>query len=131
MYQTILYNEAQARTTLRSLWEWVRPRVEDGKRLRLSIEEERRTLPQNNLIHPTVRDLAREAGRSTDEDALRKLRYMLLEQWRFETKRAPLFERSLDGMRWVDVSEGTSDLDKPDCTEFIEWLHAWKATNGG
>jgi hypothetical protein len=28
----------------------------------------------------------------------------------------------MDGLRWVNVDTGTSDLDKPDCSEFIEWM---------
>jgi hypothetical protein len=98
-----------------------------GQRLRLSVAEEKRTPPQNSLIHPVIREIAVEADRPTDEESLRVLRYLLLEQWRSETRRAPLFERSLDGLRWVDVNRGTSDLDKPDCSEFIDWLHAWRA----
>jgi hypothetical protein len=74
-----------------------------------------------------VARIAKACNRQTDTDSLRKLRYLLLEQWRHETNRSPMFERSYDGMRWVSVDSGTSDLDKPDCTEFIEWLIAQEA----
>jgi hypothetical protein len=92
----------------------------------VTIKPPTRTLAQNSAIHPVIKEIAVEAERPTDEESLRVLRYLLLEQWRAETKRPPLFERSLDGMRLVDVSSGTSDLDKPDCSEFIDWLQAWK-----
>lgn len=94
---------------------------------RVKVEPPKRTLEQNSAIHPIVREIATAAGRQTDEESLRVLRYLLLEAWRNETRRPPLFERSLDGMRLVDVSRGTSELDKPDCSEFIEFLQAWKA----
>jgi hypothetical protein len=55
------------------------------------------------------------------------LRYLLLEQWRNETGKPPMFQRSYDGQRWVAVDKGTSDLDKPDCREFIEFLLATEA----
>ena len=90
------------------------------------VEPPKRTPAQNDHIHPLVREIANDAGRPTDEESLRVLRYLLLEAWRNETRRPPMFERSLDGMRLVDVSRGTSELDRPDCSEFLEWLQAWK-----
>lgn len=130
MHTITLFSTAQGHATIARLWEWAKPRLADGKRLRLSIGEEKRSLPQNALIHPTVKAIAKASDRPTDPESLRRLRYLLLEAWRFETGRTPMFERSLDGMRWVNVDSGTSDLDKPDCSEFIDWLTAWAATNG-
>lgn len=94
---------------------------------RVKIEPPKRTLDQNSLIHPTIATLARALGRPTDVESLRQLRYLLLEQWRHETGRPPMFQRSYDGLRWVSVDKGTSDLDKPDCSEFIEFLLAQEA----
>lgn len=94
---------------------------------RVKIEPPKRTLDQNALIHPTIATLARALGRPTDVESLRQLRYLLLEQWRHETGRPPMFQRSYDGLRWVCVDKGTSDLDKSDCSEFIEFLLAQEA----
>mgnify|MGYP003438957075 FL=1 len=93
---------------------------------RVTVGPPKRTPAQNDHIHPLIREIANDAGRPTDEESLRVLRYLLLEAWRNETRRPPMFERSLDGMRLVDVSRGTSELDRPDCSEFLEWLQAWK-----
>ena len=98
---------------------------------RVKVEPPRRTLDQNAAIHPEVKAIAVDAARQTDEESLRVLRYLLLEQWRNETGRPQMFERSLDGMRFVDVRKGTSELDKPDCSEFIEWLRAWRVMHAG
>jgi hypothetical protein len=95
----------------------------DGYRVRL--DPPKRSLDQNAAIHPIILEIAKAAGRGTDVESLRVLRYLLLEQWRSETKRPPMFERSLDEMRFVDVSQGTSELDKPDCSEFIDFLQAF------
>ncbi len=125
MTHTVTISTAQhAASVLASAAEWIKRRVMAGRSVRLSLSEERRTLPQNSLIHPTVAELAKAMDRPTDKESLRKLRYLLLEQWRAETGRMPLFERSIDGLRWVEVSTGTSDLDKPDCSEFIDWMMA-------
>jgi NinB protein len=87
-----------------------------------------RTLDQNALIHPVVAKIAQALGRPTDKESLRQLRYLLLEQWMHETQRPPMFQRSFDGQRWVSVNKGTSDLDKPDCRDFIEFLIATEST---
>ncbi len=81
-----------------------------------------RSLEQNSMIHPVILNLAKILQRKTDQESLRQLRYLLLEQWTHETGRKPMFERSYDGARWVCINKGTSDLEKSDCTEFIEWL---------
>lgn len=125
MSHTVTISNAQhAASVLASASEWIKRRVMAGRSVRLTVAEQKRTLPQNALIHPTVKELAKTLGRPTDVESLRKLRYLLLEQWRHETGRAALFERSFDGLRWVEVSTGTSELDKPDCSEFIDWMMA-------
>ena len=91
---------------------------------------ERLAVARALLLEPfglTEATLAKALGRPTDVESLRQLRYLLLEQWRHETGRPPMFQRSYDGMRWVCVDKGTSDLDKPDCSEFIEFLLAQEA----
>lgn len=124
---TILYNQQQGYEVLTSLWAWLKPRLSDGKKVTLTVAEEKRSAPQNAHVHPVVRRIAKAAGRPTNEDSLKTLRYLLLEQWRFEAQKRPMFEKSLDGLRWVNVDGGTSDLDKPDCSEFIDWLLAFEA----
>lgn len=99
----------------------------DGWRVR--VDPPKRTLDQNAAVHPIVRQIAQDAQRPVDEKSLKTLRYLLLEAWRNETGRQPMYERSLDGMRIVNVDGGTSDLDKPDCSEFLDWLHAWRETH--
>jgi hypothetical protein len=109
----------------RSAVQWIEREAPEG--WRVECKPPKRTLDQNSLIHPTIATIAKALGRATDTESLRQLRYLLLEQWRFETQRRPVYERSYDGMRWVCVDKGTSDLDKPDCSEFIEWLLAQEA----
>ena len=92
--------------------EAIRTAVEGSK---VTVSHPTRTLDQNSLIHPVIEVIAKALGRSTDVESLRQLRYLLLEQWRHETGRPPMFQRSYDGQRWVCVDKGTSDLDKPDC----------------
>lgn len=106
---------------------WCKANTLQGRAVTVSAKQVRRTLPQNSLIHPAIERIAKALERPTDTESLRRLRYLLLEQWRHETHRNAQFERSFDGLRWVNVDKGTSDLDKPDCSEFIEFLMATEA----
>jgi hypothetical protein len=123
-----LHTWQQASDVLAKAAEWIKRRTEAGKPVKLTLEEERRTNPQNRLIHVTVARIAATAGRPTDTQALDELRWLLVEQWRSETKRPGKWVKSLDGLRMVDVSNRTSKLDKADGSEFLEWLLAWEAS---
>ena len=124
----ILHNAQQGHDVWQRWWPEIKAHLTlTGNRLRIEIKPEARSLDQNALIHPVVEEIAEALNRPTDKEALRQLRYLLLEQWMHETGRPPMFQRSYDGLRWVAVNKGTSDLDKPDCSEFIEFLLATKA----
>jgi NinB protein len=126
----VLHNAQQGHEAILRTWELVKPWLVSGHKLELRISPPKRTLAQNELVHPIVGHIARAAGRATDDESLRVLRWLLVEQWRSETGRPPLFEKSLDGLRLVNVTGGTSELDKPDCSEFIDWLYAWAVKHG-
>lgn len=118
-----LYSAQQGHETLAKVWAWAKPRLIAGRKVRLSVAEEKRSLPQNDHIQRKVRDICAQVGRK-DHDTVRAL---LVEQWRHETQRPQQFVPSMDGLRMVDVSNRSSALDKPDASEFLEWLIAWEA----
>jgi hypothetical protein len=126
-YFAVLHNAQQAHACITAMYQTLKPWLVAGHKFHLKVTQEKRSTPQNSKIHPVVREIAEAAKRPTDDESLRVLRYLLLEKWRYDTGRRPMFERSLDGMRMVNVDSGTSDLDKPDCSEFIEFLLAWQA----
>lgn len=126
-HSIVLSNPQQAHQIVNQSWAWIKGRLLQGKKVTLTLAEEKRTLPQNDHIHPVIRRIAKAIGRPTDDESLRKLRLLMLEQWMNDTSRPPILERSLDGLRWVVVSKGTSDLDKPDCAEFIDYITAEEA----
>ena len=57
-HTTTLHNPQEAHQTLQRLWGWLKPRLLQGQRITLSVEEERRNLPQNALLHATLQDIA-------------------------------------------------------------------------
>lgn len=123
MHSTTLVNAQQAHEVLMSLWAWAKPRLMAGHRLRLSVAEAPRTLPQNDHIQKLTRNIGLKLGHK-DHD---RLRMLLVEQWRFETGRQPQHTASFDGQRMVDTGNRSSALDTPDASEFIEWLKATEA----
>lgn len=120
MSTTTLFNPQQGHQVLTDLWAWAKPRLLQGKRLRISVKEEPRTLPQNDHIQKLVRNIGQKIGHK-DHDLLRLL---LCEQWRHETGRKPQHTSSFDGLRMVDTGNRTSGQDKAEAAEFIEWLIA-------
>ncbi|HMM52962.1 MAG TPA: recombination protein NinB [Burkholderiaceae bacterium] len=126
MHTITLRDAQQARQVFERAWSWVKARTMSGQPVVLSLADAKRTLPQNDMIHPIVRQIARALDRK-DEDVVRAL---LVEQWRHDTKRAQQYAPSIDGLRMIDVSNRTSALDKSDCGEFLDWLQAFAAATG-
>lgn len=124
-HTTTLFNAQQGHEVIDSLWRWLKPRLLEGRRVTLSVAEEQRTLSQNDKLQKVVRDIGKAAN-YPDHD---RLRMLLCEQWRHETKRPAQYAPSLDGLRMVDVSNRTSKKDRADISEFIDWLEAWKAAH--
>jgi hypothetical protein len=125
-HSTVLHNAQQGHETIERLWMWAKPRLIAGRKLVLSVGEQKRSKPQNDHIHPLVRAIGK-AMQYPNED---RLRLLLVEQWRAETGRGKQFVPSIDGARMIDVSNSTKELDKPDAAEFIDWLHAQAAELG-
>ena len=123
-HSVTLTNKAQALDALDKCRAWILRRVEMGRHVVLSLQEEQRTLPQNRHIHPLVEEIAKDIGRATDRESLDDLRWLLVEKWRHETGKPGRWIRSLDGLRMVDVSNRTSAMDKVSASEFLEWLIA-------
>lgn len=107
-----------------ALWQQaIKPRLAQGHKLTVSVTEPKRTLPQNEAIQGLVRSIGKKIARE-DHDVLRCL---LMEQFNHETSRPPQHVSSWDGKRLVDVSNRSSALEKPEGSDFIEWLKATEA----
>lgn len=120
-----LVNVEQAHQAISNAWQGlIKPVVSAGKRLTVSIKEEKRSLPQNDALQAIVRSIGAKINYQGSHDKLRRL---LREQFNAETGRPPQYEPSWDGKRMLDVSMFTSEAEKPDCSEFIEWLKATEA----
>ena len=130
MHTVTLLSTAQGHATLTRLWEWAKPRLAEGKRLRLSIGEEKRSLPQNAKLHALLGEIAKQkewAGKRWDAEDWKRL---LTAAWmRAEGKQAHIIP-ALDGQGFDVLYRHTSQLSKSECSELLEYVQAWAATNG-
>lgn len=126
-HTTTLTNPQAAHETLGRLWTWLKPRLLAGHAYVLSIEEPRRSLPQNALLHATLQDIAarREwAGRKWEPEVWKRL---LTAAWMRARGEQVIVVPALDGHGVDVVFQRTSRLSKAQMTDLIEFIHAWDA----
>ena len=126
-HTTTLHNPQEAYQTLQRLWGWLKPRLLQGQRITLSVEEERRNLPQNALLHATLQDIAsrREwAGRKWEAEVWKRL---LTAAWMRAQGEQVLVVPALDGHGVDVVFQRTSKLSKGQMAELIDFVQAWEA----
>jgi hypothetical protein len=122
-----LDNPQAAHVTLQRLWGWLKPRLLQGQRITLSVEEERRNNRQNALLHATLADIAsrREwAGRKWEAEVWKRL---LTAAWMRTRGEQLVVVPALDGHGVDVVFQRTSRLSKADMAELIDFIQAWEA----
>lgn len=126
-HTTTLHNPQEAHQTLQRLWGWLKPRLLQGQRITLSVEEERRNTAQNALLHATLQDIAsrREwAGRKWDVLTWKRL---CTAAWMRARGEQVLVVPALDGHGFDVVFERTSRLSKAEMADLIDFIQAWDA----
>ena len=126
-HTTTLHNPQEAHQTLQRLWGWLKPRLLQGQRITLSVEEERRNTAQNALLHATLQDIAsrREwAGRKWDVLTWKRL---CTAAWMRARGDQVLVVPALDGHGFDVVFERTSRLSKAEMADLIDFIQAWDA----
>jgi hypothetical protein len=95
------------------------------------MERPRRTLDQNAKFHVVIEEIAEQAshlGSKWDAESWKRL---LLDAFAKETKRPRgKVIPNLTGDGVVEIGLQSRKFTKQDASEFVEWLHAWAATNG-
>ena len=130
MHTTTLHSAQQAHQVLERLWVWMKPRLIAGQRLRLSIAEEKRSLPQNAKLHATLTEIARTrewAGQKWDVEDWKRL---MTAAWMRANKQQAHIIPALDGQGFDVLYRHTSQLSKAECSDLLEYVLAWAAQNG-
>lgn len=126
-HTTTLHNPQEAYQTMQRLWGWLKPRLLQGQRITLSVEEERHNNSQNALLHATLTDIAarREwAGRKWDAEVWKRL---LTAAWMRAQGEQVVVVPALDGHGVDVVFQRTSKLSKGQMAELIDFVQAWEA----
>ena len=86
----------------------------------ITLGREKRTNPQNDKVHPVIRDIARGMNHQLLGTNETQWRYFLLANFQGQS-----MIPSLDGTQIIVVPKGgTSDMLKPVMSEFIEYLYS-------
>lgn len=127
-HTTTLRSADDAKAKLRRLLPWLVERLESGRQFVLTVEEERRTLSQNDKLHALLTEISKEiewAGKKRDVDCWKRL---LVAAWlRSRNENVELLP-ALDGMGVDIIFRKTSKMNKAELSELIDYVEAWRAT---
>lgn len=124
-----LYSATQAHKAIMAAWHTIKPWLIAGHRLMLTIEPATRSNEQNAKLHAILTEIASQkewAGARRDLDTWKRL---VTAAWLRARGESVEILPALDG-RGVDVVfRRTSKLSVDECSELIEFVHAWAADN--
>lgn len=119
-----MYNAQQGHEVLQSLWQQAKPRLLAGHRLRISLAEETRSLPQNDRMWALISEISAQVNwygqRLTKEEWKDVLTASLKKQ-----KVVP----GLDG-EFVVLGAHTSTMSKADLSALMDLIEAFGAQQG-
>ena len=125
-----LWEPVQARKAVDYLYEQAKPRLMAGHRLTLTLAPEKRTSPQNRLLHALIADIAAQvewAGAKRDAEVWKRL---LTAAWsRVHGQHVEVLP-ALDGHGVDLVPARTSKLTKAECADLCTFIEAWGAEHG-
>lgn len=130
MSHTITLRDAdQAEGAIARAAKWIMRRVADGRAVVLTLEDERRNLEQNALLHALLSDIASThewCGKRRDVETWKRL---FVAAWCRAKGEATEFLPALDGHGVDVVFRRTSKMSKAEVSDLIEYIHAWHANS--
>lgn len=111
-------------------WEWAKRRLADGRRVTLSVGDEKRSLSQNDILHAICTDLA-VAGVPWCGKPRNKTdwKILLVSGHAVATGRAAEVVPGLEG-EFVNLRESTASMTKERGSSLIEYAAAFAASHG-
>lgn len=119
-----LFNAQQGHTVLKDVWNRAKPYLMAGNKLVLTIEEEKRSLPQNQLMWSILSDLSKQVPWHGEK--LTKEEYKDLLTAGLKKQRAI---PGIDG-GFVVLGTSTSKMTKQEMTDLITLAHAFGDERG-
>lgn len=114
-----------------NLWPKVKEALASGKQLTLEIKDAGKSRDQEKLYHELIGQIAKQAqhmGAKWDAESWKRL---LVDSYcREKGMKTGAVIPNLAGDGIVHLGMQTRNFTKEQASEFVEWLHAWGATNG-
>lgn len=125
-----LFNPQQAKQVIDRTWmEYIKPMTFAGHRLVLEVKQEKRSDPENRLLHALIGEIAAQkewAGRKRDAEVWKRL---LIAAWCRVNGQSVEVLPALDGHGVDIVPARSSNLTRGECADLIEFIYAWGAEN--
>jgi hypothetical protein len=123
-YTATLHNPQQAHTLLAELWPRIKGQLQAGRRLSLSIREEKRSLEQNRLLWAALTDISRQVewyGETLTPD-----------DWKTMLTASLRKQRAVQGIDggFVVLGLSTSKMSKEEMSELLELAIAFGTDKG-
>lgn len=122
-----LFNPQQGHSAFSSLWPQIKALLVAGHRLKVTVEQETRSVDQNAKLHATLAEIARQVewgGRKWDVEDWKRL---LTAAWLRTRRESPVMLPAVDGAGFDVLYRRTSQLTKAECSELLEYVIAWAA----
>jgi hypothetical protein len=120
-----------ATAVMGTLWPKVKEALASGKQLTLEIKDAGKSRDQEKLYHELIGQIAKQAqhmGAKWDAESWKRL---LVDSYcREKGMKTGAVIPNLAGDGIVQLGMQTRNFTKEQASEFVEWLHAWGATNG-
>ena len=131
---TLQLNDAQAgHKAMAFAWRKAKPLLLAGHKLQLQIKPQTRNLRQNAALHAAIADIAQQvdwprgSGQMHDGEVWKRL---LVASWCRVRGESVTVLPALDGHGVDMVPRRTSKLTKHECSELLEYVHAWGVDQG-
>ena len=124
-HSIVLANPQQGHQTIERLWAWMKPRLMSGKRVTLSVAEEKRSNRQNNLLWGRLSDLSRQVNWHGQR--------LAPEDWKHVMSAALKKQRvvpSIEGGGFVVLGCSTSRMTVAEMTEMLDLIECFGAQQG-
>jgi hypothetical protein len=122
-----LWNAQQGHAAYTALWNQIKPHLVSGWRLKVTVEQETRSVDQNAKLHAELAEVASTvewAGKKRDTEVWKRL---MTAAWLRARGESVEVLPAIDGHGIDVVFRRTSSLTKAECSELLEFVLAWKA----
>lgn len=120
-----------ATAVMGTLWPKVKEALSSGKQLTLEIKDASKSRDQEKLYHELIGQIAKQAQHMGAKWNAESWKRLLVDYYcREKGMKTGAVIPNLAGDGIVQLGMQTRNFTKEQASEFVEWLHAWGATNG-